>query len=437
MGLVINMSSDTEYYDILGVPKSASENDIKKSYKKLAKKWHPDKNPNNKEEASETFKKIAEAYEILSDEKKRSVYDEHGKEGLDQNGMGVNPEDLLSKLNEMFGNGMDMSGMGFPGMSFPGMRNEPGVQPVKCVVELSLKEIFTGKNIKKEIQRSSACQKCNGTGYKDKKLHDCDKCKGRGQVVMMKQIGPGMIQQIQAVCPQCKGSKSFNSDRSLVCSTCDGNRIVHEVVQIEFKVPPGVSDSTNIKIENKGNVVLDGNLNNSRGYVIAIISEEDDEVFKRGFEFLNIRSPANLLVVIKLSLAEALSGFRKTITYFDEKIIVIENKDNQIITPNTIWVILNKGLPYEKNKHKLGDLFVKFEVEFPSQLDGSTKKKLWELLEKTSYNKNKASNVSDDKYVHPEIMTGDEYVSTHRSSNYEYNDSDNEENDHTNDCHVQ
>ena len=376
----INMSTDTEYYNILKVQKTASAEDIKKSYKKLAKQWHPDKNPNNKEQASEEFKKITEAYEILSDEKKREVYDEYGKDGINQQGMGIDPEDLVSRLNAMFGmggagiSGINIPGMGMHGMGMHGMRNDANVLPIKCVEHLSLTDIFNGKRIKKEIQRFSSCKKCNGTGYKDKKNHTCKKCEGHGAVRIIKQVGPGMMHQAQIICPQCKGTKVDDDKNLSQCTSCDGNRQIQETVKIEFEIPPGVSDGMNIKIENKGNVILDNNSNNLRGPIIVIIDEEENEIFKRGFKFRNIRSPANLLIVVNLSLAEALAGFKKTIPYFDGTTIIIENINDQVVDSNSVWVIPNKGLPYEKNKYKMGDLFVKFEVEFPSNLDSDTKK---------------------------------------------------------------
>lgn len=442
--------ADTEYYDTLNIDKKATTAQIKAAYKKLARKWHPDKNKDNQEAAAEKFKEISEAHEILSDPKKRKVYDKHGKDGLNQQGMAVDPEELLSKIfgnNNPFGGfgGFPFGGMpgmggmgGIPGMGGMGMRQN--IPPIQVVEYVTLEEIYTGKHVVKDVERKSLCELCDGTGFKDKKTHTCDTCDGRGMVAVVKQIAPGMMQQMRMPCKECEGSGSSARSNIPKCKSCKGDKLIDETVEVEFDVPCGVPDNYNISLKNIGNIDPD---TKERGNIVVIISEKDHDTYKRGFQYKNTKSPLNVLTVIQLSLAEALTGFRKLIPYFDGNTLVIEDKDNETISPNTIWILPDKGMPHHSNKYKFGDLFIKFEVQFPKTLENGTKQKLWQLLDKSSYNKDKKKPLDDTHIVPSTIINGENYEDHHSSNHIMEHDSDDDNDDNStpeddpNECKVQ
>ncbi|XP_013777769.1 dnaJ homolog subfamily A member 2-like [Limulus polyphemus] len=189
--------ADTKLYDLLGVSRNASDLEIKKAYRKLAKEFHPDKNP----EKGEKFKEISYAYEVLSDQKKREIYDRHGIKGLQEGGTdgGFASEDIFSHL---FGGGL-FGGMG----RGSGRRkiSEDTVHPLK----VSLENLYNGKTAKLQLNRNVICKTCDGYGGKPGALQSCQTCNGRGIKVTFRQLGPGMMQQTQTSCPDCGGEGKY------------------------------------------------------------------------------------------------------------------------------------------------------------------------------------------------------------------------------------
>merc|ERR1712018_96903 len=185
----IAMVYETKYYDILGVSPTATEAELKKSYRKLALKYHPDKNP----DAGDKFKEISMAYEVLSDSKKRAIYDEHGEQGIKEGGGGGGAHSPMDIFNMFFGGG------GFPGGG--GGRSSNKSKPIVHKLGVSLEELYNGKTRKLAVTREICCEKCNGKG--GSKVEKCQSCRGSGIKVTTKQIGPGMIQQMQSPCDSC------------------------------------------------------------------------------------------------------------------------------------------------------------------------------------------------------------------------------------------
>ena len=307
---------DTEYYDILKLNRDASESDIKKSYRKLAMKWHPDKNPNNKEEAESNFKKISEAYNILSDPEKREIYDNHGKEGLEENDMNVHPGDIHELFRGMFGGGREKS---------------YSVPPIKIIQKINLNDIYNGKHISRKIERETFCDRCNGTGNDDGKSYECKDCKGEGLVMAIRQMGP-IIQEMQIKCPKCHGSGKSTLNLIKPCTSCNGRKTNIEEIVIKYDIPKGSVDEQVVELNNMGNhiPINERRDNIERTKIYIVFDEEDDDIYTRGFTFKNKSNPMNLCIILDISLAEALCGFRRIIPYFDGTSIVIE--DNEIVT---------------------------------------------------------------------------------------------------------
>lgn len=236
------MVKETEFYDRLGISPDASQEDIKRAYKKMAVKYHPDKNPNNPAAAEKVrhilypitdvyfqFKEVGEAYEVLSDENKRRQYDQFGKEAL-KDGIGHSAEDIFSAF---FGG----SGFSFFGGGPRGPRKgEDIVHELAC----SLEELYNGKQTKLAVTRNVICSTCDGSGAKaGVAAGKCKTCDGRGIRVIVKQLGPGMIQQMQQVCPDCGGRGETIKEEDK-CKNCKGKKVVKDKKILQVYIDKGM-----------------------------------------------------------------------------------------------------------------------------------------------------------------------------------------------------
>jgi len=215
------MPKHTEYYKRLGVDPSASADDIRKAYRKLAVKYHPDKNPDPK--AQEKFKEISSAYEVLSDPQKKELYDQYGEEGLQ--GGGFNPSSASSIFEQFFGGGR---------------KPKPNKgEDIKFQLGVTLKDLYNGKTTKLKVTRNILCQGCNGRGSnKDGAVQTCTTCKGQGIRIITQQMGM-MIQQMQTVCNDCRGKGQTIKEKDR-CQRCSGNKVVPEEKQIEVHIDKGM-----------------------------------------------------------------------------------------------------------------------------------------------------------------------------------------------------
>ena len=238
------MPRDRKFYDALGVDPSASDSDIKRAYRKLAVQYHPDKNPDPA--ASEKFKEISKAYEILSDEDKRQVYDKYGEEGLEGGaGEGMNPQDIF---RQFFGGG----GGPFGGMFGDGMgsREKKG-KDVMHALPVSLEELYNGKTKKLSLNKQVICSACGGSGSKKKgKAAVCGDCKGSGVRIIVRQMGP-MIQQMQTTCSACKGEGTTIGEKDK-CGACFANRVTQEKKILEVHVEKGMKHNDKITFNREG-----------------------------------------------------------------------------------------------------------------------------------------------------------------------------------------
>ena len=298
-----------DYYEVLNVSRDANETEIKKAYRKLAQKWHPDKNPNNTTEAEVEFKKIAEAYEVLSDTEKRSIYDTYGHEGLKNNGFDASNVDMHDFFSSMF---EEMHGSPFGNMQNAqfGMRNNDN--NIIIAKEFSLEDLYHGTKIKESFERESLCKKCNGHGTSDAVNHNCTDCNGKGSVVQTIRQGPFVQQMVQS-CAKCKQTGISGNVKK--CSVCNGRKLFKENCTVEFNVEAGSFDKMGVVVENQGNINLE---NNERSNVVLVVREKKHNIYNRMFVISGKKEhvdPADLLTEITISYAESVCGFERELQH--------------------------------------------------------------------------------------------------------------------------
>ena len=369
-------NSDNEYYDILNVKRDSTSSDIKKAYYKLAKQWHPDKAPEGKEdEYTEEFKKIGEAYAILSDEEKRKRYDQFGKEGLNENGgPGVNPFDIFSDLfgGRFNGFGGFGGGGGFTRQNNNFFRKQVKKSaPVVHTVGITLEDLYNGKQLKLKITKNiifnvDTNEKCPVSNLEDTTI-TCSNCDGNGMRIEVRQMGPGFITQSQVPCDKCLGTGNILKPEYKMQEDA-------EIVTIEIK--RGMDPNSQHVIQGAGHCypgTIPGDI------IITFELKEHSHFHLRGL---------NLIMNKKILLSESLCGTSFIISELDNNKIMIQSKD--IIKPNSIHVIKGKGM-YDKFGIR-GDLIIQFEVEFPESLLIHQKKNLKKFLPKPDNINDKNNN---------------------------------------------
>nr|QBK92234.1 MAG: chaperone protein [Pithovirus LCPAC304] len=335
-----------DYYAVLGVAKTATQKEIKKAYRGLAIKYHPDKNPGNKE-AEETFKEVAEAYEVLSDKEKRVKYDRFGKQGLKGHHF-ASAEDMFHNI---FGN----SGIF---QFFGGHPSGPKqTQTIQYALQISLAEFYTGKTRKLKIQRKRICSDCEGRGLKkDATLKTCSVCKGSGILVQQRQLFPGMMQQIQTPCWNCKGGGSIvnPADR---CIRCQGAKVVDATTILEIQIEPGMKSGEVFQFPGESDEVP--------GYVpggIHILLQQKPE---EGWE----RMGSDLVCHHTLSLKEALTGYAFTLKHINGNDVHIQ-RTGKVVEPNAKHTLPSLGMPLRGAPPGIyGNLHIVFDVNFPTYSD--------------------------------------------------------------------
>ncbi|MBO4544011.1 MAG: molecular chaperone DnaJ [Bacteroidales bacterium] len=358
-----------DYYEVLGVQKDASAEDIKKAYRQLALKYHPDRNPGDKN-AEEKFKEAAEAYEVLSDPQKRSRYDQFGHAGMSGNGFsdfgGMNMQDIFSHMGSIF---EDLGIGGFSGFGggFGGGRNR--VQKgsnIRIKVKMTLEDIAKGveKNIK--VQKNIVCNECHGTGAKSADaIKTCPTCHGRGIVTRVQQSIFGQM-QMQSECPNCHGTGKIITDK---CSHCGGNGVVKGEDIINVKIPAGVSDGMQLSIRGKGNAIGGG----EPGDLLVLVEEEKHSRFERDgnniYEEFNISFP---LAVLGGTV----------------EIPLLEGKAKVKIAPgtqsSTLLRLNGKGLP-DLRGYGQGDLIVNINVVVPKRITKEEKAMIEKMMESDTF----------------------------------------------------
>ncbi|CAH0018194.1 unnamed protein product [Clonostachys rhizophaga] len=342
---------DIDLYALLGIDKNATPDEVKKAYRKAALKYHPDKVAEDQRAESEVkFKEVTQAYEILSDDEKRHLYDTHGMAAFDKS-RGPGPEvDLNDIISQMFG--FDMGGPGGPPGAGGPRRPRKGPDEQQ-EYKVTLEELYRGKTVKFAANKQIICTQCKGSGGKEKaKATTCDRCKGNGMVEAIRQIGPGMMRRETVICDHCHGSGQFYKEKDR-CKKCKGNRTVQEKKAIEMYIPRGSMQGEHIVLEGEADQVPD----QIPGDIVFTLVEEPHDTFTRlGYD---------LSAELKISLVEALSGFNRTVLkHLDGRGIALERERGKILRPGDILKVPGEGMPMKRGETK-GDLYLIVDIEFP------------------------------------------------------------------------
>ncbi|KAK2733965.1 Type I HSP40 co-chaperone [Myotisia sp. PD_48] len=339
------MVKDTKYYDILGVPPTASEAELKTAYRKGALKHHPDKNAHSPD-AAEKFKDLSHAYEVLSDSQKRHIYDQYGEEGLEQGGAGggMNAEDLFAQF---FG-----GGGGFGGMFGGGMREQgpKKARTIHHVHKVALEDIYRGKVSKLALQKSAICPGCDGRGGKEGAVKPCTPCNGTGMRTMMRQMGP-MIQRFQTVCQDCNGEGEIIRDKDR-CKKCLGKKTVLERKVLHVHVDKGVKSGHKIDFRGEGD--------QAPGVMAGDVQFEIEQKPHPRFQ----RKDDDLFYQADIDLLTALAGGTINIEHLDDRWLSVAIVPGEPITPGQIKVVPGQGMPSFRH-HDFGNLYIQFNVKFP------------------------------------------------------------------------
>lgn len=350
------MSSKRDYYEVLGVSKDASQNEIKSQYRKLALKFHPDRNKSS--DAVEHFKEILEAYAILSDKEKRTVYDKYGHAGVDGKyntedifkGSGGNFDDIL---NDLFGK----SGRGGFESIFENMRggfsfDKQRGSDLFYETSITLEDVLYGKQMEISLHKNIMCDVCNGSGcYQGTSKITCSICNGNGQVRKTRNMGFSTFVTVEP-CRSCKGQGRI-IDKP--CKNCKGNGTKKGTKKLNFKIPPGV-DNGDYTIPEEGEIIPEG----VNGDLIVRINIKPHSYFKR--------DGPDIFYDKKINMFDAALGDKTTVpTLHGEEKIQIEQGSQ----PNTIIKLKNKGLP--KNSYSYGDQYVRLVIDIPKKMTGSQK----------------------------------------------------------------
>eukprot|EP00124_Ichthyophonus_hoferi_P000179 Ihof_evm16s6 gene=Ihof_evmTU16s6 len=338
VGLLLNVAmADTEYYDVLGLTPSASETEIKKAYRKLARDYHPDKNQDDPKKR-DLFHKVAEAYEILSDVEKRNTYDNFGKEGLkQQNGGGGN-----NPFENFFG----------------GRRSQQNKGPdVRQKLTVSLEDLYIGRTIEVEVVNQQLCPHCRGTGAHSKAdLHVCGRCQGTGTVIQRHQVAPGFFQQVQSQCPKC-GGKGKTIKKA--CSVCAGKKVVRGSQILEVEVERGMANDEVLTFPH----MADHSPDFQAGDVVYTLDTVRHPVYTR--------KGSHLYAHMSITLKEALLGFVKTLRHLDGR--TIEVSHTTVTQPGQVITIVNQGMPKHQFPSEFGNMYVEISIAMPTSLSDSSK----------------------------------------------------------------
>jgi len=350
------MATQRDYYEILGVAKTAAPEEIKKAYRKAAAANHPDRNPGD-DAAVERFKEAAEAFDVLGDTEKRGLYDRYGHEAFTRSGGGRSAG--FNDVNDIFGAFGDLFEGFFGGASRGGGRRPSRGNSLRCSIEIDLREAAFGCTRTVEIERAEFCSTCDGSGARPgSSAEKCSYCAGRGQIVQAQ----GFF-RVQTTCPACRGAGEVIRDK---CAQCSGTGRQHKLVRLEVKVPPGVDNGMQLCLRGEGEP---GDHGGPRGDLYCDIQVAEHALFKRHGH--------DLVCTIPLSYAQVALGTELEVPLLDGRQNLAIPAGTQ---PGEIIRLRGKGMPDPHSRRK-GDLLVQILIEVPKKLAPRQEELLRELAE--------------------------------------------------------
>ncbi|KAI1000021.1 hypothetical protein K3495_g8180 [Podosphaera aphanis] len=367
-----------DFYQLLGVDRKASDQDIKRAYHKLSKKYHPDKNLGNKE-AKQKFVEVAEAYEGLSNPEYRKIYDVHGYEALKQrlqNG-GESHHDPMDLFARFFGGGGRPFGQ-------QGQRQGPDME---IRIGIPLAHFYSGHITDVQLEKQQICDECDGSGSSDGQVETCHECHGHGIQIKKHMLAPGIFQQVQVSCEACGGRGKTIKHK---CPVCKGNRVVRRVSTVPLIVDKGAPNGKVIRFENEADEspdLISGDL-----YVTIVEKEpnlEENNQLKVDGTFFRRRGD-DLIWKEVLSVREAwLGSWTRNLTHLDGHIVPLGRRRGEVTQPGHVERVIGQGMPkwhedgdsvYHTTEY--GDLLIEYTVILPDQMTDKMEKDFWDLWEK-------------------------------------------------------
>ena len=371
------MAEKRDYYEVLGVSKGASDSEIKSAYRKLAKKYHPDMTPGDKE-AEAKFKEASEAYAVLSDADKRRQYDQFGHAAFDGGAGGAGGFDFGGMdMGDIFG---DIFGDFFGGGRSRSQSNGPMKgQNIRTSVRITFEEACFGVDKEIDVTLKEECATCHGTGAKPGTSPEtCKKCGGKGQVVFTQQSLFGVVRNVQS-CPDCHGTGKIIKER---CSDCGGSGYISKRKKISVSIPAGIDNGQCVRIRDKGEPGVNGG---QRGDLLVEVAVSRHPIFQR--------QDRDIFSTAPITFAQAALGGDVRIKTVDGEVIYTVKPGTQT---NTRVRLRNKGVPSLRNKQIRGDHYVTLVVEVPTKMN-SEQKKLLEEFDKAMYGEKKEEEEPEDK----------------------------------------
>ena len=369
-----------DYYEVLGVSKDASQEEIKKAYRSLAKKYHPDVSTEPKEVAEAKFKEISEAYEILSDEEQRKIYDQYGFDGIKgnfgQDGFTWDDFTRADDISDIFG---DIFGSMFGGSRRSRSRNSAQQgESLRYDLELTLEEALAGKKANLDIPRSVVCPGCNGNGGKNGNATVCQTCKGQGQVQRVMQSPFGQMVSV-GDCPDCRGRGTVFEER---CPQCRGTGRVNKEAKISLNIPKGIEDGMRLRVTGEGNAGINGG---PAGDLYVQIHIKEHKLFDRDGN--------NLWTSISTSYPKLVLGGEETVETLDGDKVVLKIPSGTEV--GTVLRIPGKGMP-KLNSSSRGDLMVRVAVTVPKKVSPE-ERELLQKLDAAAGSKSKSKKTVTEK----------------------------------------
>ncbi|KAG6820943.1 hypothetical protein H0H93_009179 [Arthromyces matolae] len=348
--LLTSFTAAKTFYEDLGLNSKASEKEIKRAYKQLSKKYHPDKN--KAPDANDKFAGIARAYEVLSNQEKRSIYDQYGEDGLKAHEGGQHHANPFDMFQNFFGGGRHQQ-----------QQTRRGPSSVS-EFEISLEDVYTGASIEFKARKRILCDHCRGSGAaSDGDIHTCSTCGGSGVRLVKQQIFPGMVAQSQVTCNDCSGRGKIIKKQ---CPHCEGQKVVEHTAEYTLDVTPGMPEGHEVVFEGEADESPDW----EAGDIILRVRTRKD---KGGWR----RKDSSLYWKETIGVDEALLGFERNLTHLDGHTVRLVRKG--VTQPGFVQTIQGEGMPiFEQSTH--GDLFVEYNVVLPLEISPQSRRKLAEAF---------------------------------------------------------